>query len=254
MPTRHVKRFGSVMGEGWQVRGAVLRLLVASAVLATSAGCGFLRDLTEDEPLPTIALSDETPDRPAAPPAGPVVIAAGSLADAAGTLVGAITVTTGSVVTGLVPPVPSFADACPVAEASLQYLPVDVAFTVPGLAARLDVSTGPDTPSDIGDVGVVVESGDGSQRYCAEYPPLPTADRFWNTMGAETVTGYVVLDEAVTNASPDGLPDVFPTLRLRISDLRVLDRPGQAVGLVVDDLSVGAPCPDDDEAICVALG
>jgi hypothetical protein len=227
---------------------------VLCAVLATTAGCGFLRDLAEDEPLPTIALSDETASPPAAPPAGPVVIADGSLADAAGNQIGALTVTVGEVVTGLVPPVPSFADACPVAEASLQYVPVDVGFSVPGLAARLDVSTGPRTPGDVGDVGVVVESGDGSQRYCAEYPPLPTVDRFWNTMGADTVTGYVVLDEAVSAATPDGRADVFPTLRLRLSDLRVLDGPGRATGLTVEALTVGAPCPDDADAICVALG
>jgi hypothetical protein len=227
---------------------------VLATVLATTAGCGFLRDLTEDEPQPTIPLSDETPAPLTSPATGPVVIAAGSLADASGTRIGAITVTAGAVVTGLVPPVPSFADACPVAEESLQYLPVDVAFSVPGFAARLDVSTGPATPADVGDVGVVVESGDGSQRYCAEYPPLPTADRFWNTVGAETVTGYVVLDEAVTAATPDGRAGVFPTLRLRLSDLRVLDRPGRALGLTVQDMSVGAPCPDDPSAICVALG
>ena len=236
------------------MRRALRRVLVVSAVLATTAGCGFLRDLTEDEPPPTIALSDETVARPPAPAAGPVVIAEGHLADAAGNPIGEITVTVGSVVTGLVPPVPSFADACPVVEAALQYLPVDVAFTIPGLAARLDVSTGPETPAGIGDVGVVVESGDGSQRYCAEYPPLPTVDRFWNTMGAATVTGYVVLDEAVTPATPEGRADVFPTLRLRLSDLRVLDTPGQALALVVEGMTVGAPCPDDPDAICVALG
>jgi hypothetical protein len=133
---------------------------------------------------------------------------------------------------------------------------VEFAFTSPQpwLAARLDVGTGPETPVDIGDVGVVVESGDGAERYCFDYPPLPTSDRFWNQMGAATITGYVVLDEAVTPATPDGRADVFPTLRLRISDLRQFVDAEHVERLRVGSLSVGAACPDDPEAICVSLG
>jgi len=129
-----------------------------------------------------------------------VVIAEGSLSAADGDRLGTITVTARPVQTGLVPPVPNFSDSCPVAEAGLQYVPVDV------------------------------ESGDGSERYCFDYPPLPTSDRFWNQMGARTVTGYVVLDEAVTAATPGGRSDVF-------------DDPSQVQRLAVDEMSVGAVCP-----------
>jgi len=48
---------------------------------------------------------------------------------------------------------------------------------------------------------------------------------------------------------------VFPTLRLRISDLRQLDDPTTVKRrLVPGTLTVGAPCPDDAREICVPLG
>ena len=157
---------------------------------------------------------------------------------------------------------PNFSDSCPVEPTSLQYVPVSVAFTTPGgslpdgpgLAARLDVGVGQSTPSDIGDVGVVVESGDGTEQYCHDYPPLPTSDRFWNQMNAATVTGYVVLDQAVTPATPDGRPDVFPTLGLRISDLRLFSHPEDVRRSGSANWRSAPPCPDDPEAICVPLG
>jgi hypothetical protein len=73
-------------------------------------------------------------------------------------------------------------------------------------------------------------------------------------MGAPTVTTYVVLDQAVTPATPDGRSAVFPTLQLRISDLRVFSDQSQQRGLGVVALSVGAACADDPDAICVPLG
>jgi hypothetical protein len=214
--------------------------------------------MAEPDPPPAIPL--ERTAEPAGedpPPAGPVVVAEGTLLGEQGG--GRFTVTVGAVQTGLVPPVPNFADSCPVDPLTLQYLPVEFTFTaggalVPGLAARVDVGVGPETPADIGDVGVVVESGDGTEQYCFDYPPLPTSDRFWNQMGAATISGYVVLDEAVTAATPQGRADVFPTLRLRISELRQFSDPEQVRTLRLGDLTVGAPCPDDAEAICVPLG
>jgi hypothetical protein len=237
-------------------------LLGAVIVLASTAGCGFLQDLAQPDEAPSIPVADPVPaDTPSAPATGPVVIAEGDLRTASGGEVGRVTVTVGPAQTGFVPPVPNFSDSCPVDGPSLQYVPVDVGFTTAGsrpsiqsgLAARLDVSTGPATPADIGDVGIVVESGDGTERYCFGYPPLPTADRFWNQMGAPTVTGFVVLDDAVTSATPDGRADVFPTLRLRISDLRVFTDPERVRPLTVGEMAVGAACPDDPEAICVPL-
>jgi hypothetical protein len=73
-------------------------------------------------------------------------------------------------------------------------------------------------------------------------------------MNAATVTGYVVLDRAVTPATPDGRSGVFPTLGLRISELRLFSDPEDVRRLHLGELSVGAACPDDAEAICVALG
>jgi hypothetical protein len=234
-------------------RSRACALVVAAVVLATTSGCGFLQDLAEPDEPPAIPVADSVPAAKTSA-AGPVVVAEGALVDTRGGSAGRITVTVGPVQTGLVPPVPNFSDSCPVEPTSLQYVPVDVAFTGQGLAARLDVGTGPATPGDVGDVGIVVESGDGTERYCFDYPPLPTADRFWNQMGAATVTGYVVLDDAVAPATPDGRADVFPTLRLRISDLRVLTDPERAQRLAVGEMSVGAACPDDPAAICVSLG
>ena len=235
--------------------------LATVLALATVSGCGFLQDLTEPDEAPPIPVADVAPAQPT-PTDGPVVVVDGDLLTDRGGRAGRLTVTVGPVQTGLVPPVPHFSDSCPVDPASLQYLPVDFRFTmtwteqsaVPGLAARLDVGTGPSTPADIGDVGIVVESGNGTERYCFDYPPLPTSDRFWNQMLAAGVTGYVVLDEAVTPVTPEGRDDVFPTLRLRISELRLFADPTDVRSLSVGELSVGAACPDDAEAICVPLG
>jgi hypothetical protein len=238
------------------------RGLLASAVLTSVAGCGFLQDLTEPDEPPSVPVASSPP--PTGEPAaeGPVVVAEGVLLADAGGAVGRLTVTVGLAQAGYVPPVPNFSDSCPVEPTSLQYVPVSVAFTAPGsstpsdpgLAARLDVGLGHSTPSDIGDVGIVVESGDGTESYCHDYPPLPTSDRFWNQMNAADVTGYVLLDRAVTAATPEGRPDVFPTLGLRISELRLFSTPEDVATLHVGDLSVGALCPDDAEAICVPLG
>jgi hypothetical protein len=251
-----------VGGGGTAMTARWGRTLLACAVLGAASGCGFLQDLAEpDEPL-SIPVAEGPAPVTETPDDRPFVVVEGDLLTSSGGRAGRLTVTVGAVETGLVPPVPNFSDSCPVEATSLQYVPVDFGFTTtgtgaqpgPGLAARVDVGTGPDTPADIGDVGVVVESGDGTERYCFDYPPLPTSDRFWNQMGAATVAGYVVLDEAVSAGTPGGRAEVFPTLRLRISELRLFSDPEQVRTLEVGDLSVGAPCPDDPEAICVPLG
>ena len=64
----------------------------------------------------------------------------------------------------------------------------------------------------------------------------------------------MVIDQAVTPATPDGRSAVFPTLQLRISDLRVFADQAQQRGLGVRELTVGAVCADDPDAICVPLG
>ena len=162
-------------------------------------------------------------------------------------------VTLGKTRTGLVPPV-SDAEACHFDGPSLQYLPVEFA-TPPGLAAHVEISTGPATPADIGDVGIFVESNGGDQVYCTDSPPLPTRDKFWNQSGAPTLTAWVVLDHAVTPATPNGRPEVFPTLQLRISRIRLLSDPSAAGRAVVPGaVGRGAVCSDDPGAICVPLG
>jgi hypothetical protein len=235
---------------------------VLAALAVVTAGCGFLEDLAEPDPPPSVPVVAATPPGEPAP-AGPVVVADGFLLGSAGGTAGRITVTVGPPQTGLVPPVPNFSDSCPVEPTALQYVPISIGFVPsgggaspsdPGLAARLDVGVGASTPGDIGGFGVVVESGNGTERYCHDFPPLPTSDRFWNQMNAADVTGYVVLDRAVTPATPAGRPDVFPTLGLRISELRLFSDPEEVRTLGVGELSVGAACPDDPESICVALG
>lgn len=231
--------------------------IVLVLVLVAVSGCGFLQDLADPhEPPPATTLAPEPGAGPVAGPPedGPVVLVDGTLRGTGSGGGGHLTVTALPVQTGLVPPVPNFSDSCPVEGPSLQYLPVEVAFTAVGLAAHVAVERGPATPADAGDIGIVVESGDGTERYCFDYPPLPTTDRFWHQMGAATITGYVVLDDAVTAATPEGRAAVFPTVQLRISDLRVFTDPERVRRLTVGDLTVGAPCPDDPDAICVPLG
>jgi hypothetical protein len=186
-------------------------------------------------------------------PEQPRVIAAGPLTTTTGSGVGYLSVTVGTVQTGLVPPVPHVTE-CPMDGPSLQYVPVDFAFGAPGLAAHVEITRGPATPADVAGVAVFAESANGDETYCDDAPPLPTGDRFWNQMGAATVTVYVVLDQAVAPATPDGRNAVFPTLQLRISDLRVVEDPTHERSLGVGALTVGAVCADDPDAICVPLG
>jgi hypothetical protein len=180
-------------------------------------------------------------------------VIAGQLRTAGGPGGGLLMVTVGKVQTGLFPPVPNVLD-CPMDGPSLQYVPVDFAFSSPGLAARVEIDRGPATPADVVGVAAFAESADGTETYCDDAPPLPTRDRFWNQSGAATVTVYVVIDQAVTPATPDGRAAVFPTLQLRIFDLRVFADQAQQHGLGVRELTVGAVCADDPDAICVPLG
>ena len=238
------------------------RLGVAGAllVLAATSGCGFMNDLAHPEAPDATVAAEGTPADGGVLPAGavpapetPTVIAAGALTTAAGTEAGYVTVTVGPVVNGLAPPVPNLT-ACPMDAPSLQYVPVDFAFTASGFAAHVAISRGPATPADVADVGIFAESADGNETYCDDAPPLPSRDRFFNQMGAATITVYVALDQAVTPATPDGRSEVFPTLQLRISDLRQFEGPSRVHGLGVGVLTVGATCADDPDAICVPLG
>jgi hypothetical protein len=83
---------------------------------------------------------------------------------------------------------------------------------------------------------------------------LPGTDRYWNYGGRSVIDGYVVLADAVTPATPDGRPEVFPTLELRVGELRLFTDPEAQRSLTIGQVTVGAPCPDDEGALCVPLG
>jgi hypothetical protein len=225
---------------------------VLVAVVVTTAGCGFLNDLSHPEapgPQSATAAAPPATTTPAPPP--PVVDA--DLQMSSGAPSGHLSVTLDRSRTGLVPPV-SDAEACHFDGPSLEYVPVRFA-APPGVAAHVEISTGPATPTDIGDVGIFVESNGGDQVYCTDFPPLPRRDKFWNQSGAPTITAWVVLDHAVTPATPEGRPEVFPTLQLQISHLRMLSDPaGAGRTLRPGPVEHGALCPDDPAAICVPLG
>ncbi|SFE16065.1 hypothetical protein [Blastococcus tunisiensis] len=247
-------------------RSAVGAILAGVAVLTGTAGCGFLDDLatTEAEDRPDEASPDSgaVPVVVAPDPDLPVVVAEGDLHTAGGGPLGHLVVTQGPVRTGLVPPVPGFSSTCPVEGPSLQYVALDFTYTstsdsaapLGGLAAHVSVSAGPGTPPDIGDVGVFADSGGDPGPYCADYPPLPTTDTFWNQMGADSVTVFVVLDRAVGPGSPDGRSDAFPTVQLRISELRWFTDPASVRRLSAGEMSAGAACSDDPAAFCAQLG
>lgn len=228
-----------------RARRPVRVLLTAATLAVTLSGCGFAEALAHPK----------TPDvQPELPSAAPTTTVERTILDtyfAGGA--GHVTVTVDPVGTGVAPPVPNFGEDCPVSAASLQY----VAFHVSGvsdLAAHVRVSPGPSTPAGIGDIGVFVNSGNSDEHYCAHYPPLPTSDEFWNQMGAASVSGWVVLDRAVTAATPQGRPEVFPTLQLRFSDFRIFSDPTEQHHVTPSTPTVGALCPDDATAVCVSLG
>jgi hypothetical protein len=243
------------------VRSRTVAAVVALGVVLTLSGCGFAQALAHPEaqqtadPVPTMA--------PAAAPSttpGPRVVAHGALL-AGGAQVGTVQVSVGPVVTGLVPPVREFGLDCPVSGPALQYVPVEISFTLAddgddggGLAGHLTAAPGPATPADIGDLGVFFRpSQDDDEPSCADYPPLPTTDRFW-ARGTPLTTGYVVLDQAVGPTTPEGRAEVFPTLQLRVDHLRIRDYSARETPLTLGPLTVGAACPDDAGAICTPAG
>jgi hypothetical protein len=249
-------RLGS-RGEEARVRGQspawrALGVLGALAVvLGAATGCGFANALAHPEATRAgVPIASATP---VPTPAPPPPIAEADLLTSGGELSGHLVVTLGEARTGLEPPVLN-TDACHFDGPSLQYVPVEFAFTSSGLAAHVAISRGPTTPPDIGDVGIFVESNNGSEVYCKDFPPLPTADKFYNQMGARIITAWVVLGRAVTPGSPDGRPEVFPTLQLRVSDFRVFSDPTAQRTLVPGSIDRGALCADDADAICVPVG
>ncbi len=143
--------------------------------------------------------------------------------------------------------VPNF-DTCHAAAASVQYLPVQIRMPENWLSARFTVEPTASTPAGIGRLGFFFQAGEAS---------IPCPAGAWSTtdsfqasnMGQEVITGYVVLDRAFTAATPQGRPDVFRSLGLRISNIRLSDRPAE-----VHPPAVGSFCPGTRSDLCASLG
>lgn len=237
-------------------RGPGAGLLVA-AVLTTS-GCGFLDAVAHPEAAPVPAAgSADGAVTPAPPPVRyPVPLAAATLTGSR--TAGSLTVAVDQVRTGIGPSIPQLAEDCGLDTTAVQTVPVVFTFETSsplagGLAAHLTVSPGPDTPDGVGPIGVFFEPATADETYCPDAPLLPTTDSF-HARGTPRVTGYVVLDRAVTPATPQGRDDVLPTLQARISDLRLRTDAGVEQPLSVATVTQGAVCPDNPDALCVPLG
>jgi hypothetical protein len=186
-----------------------------------------------------------------APQEGPVVIGA-ALRDPA--LAGdpgqpaPLIVGTQSLQGGVAPDrVPNF-DTCHANTATLQYLPVEIRRPETWLSATFTVQPTASTPAGIGRLGFYFQAGEAS---------TPCPDGAWaasdsfqaSNTGQEVITGYVVLDQAFTASTPQGRPDVFRTLRLRVSNIRTSGRPA-----IVSPPTVGSLCPGTHDELCASLG
>ncbi|SDX76131.1 hypothetical protein SAMN05661080_01100 [Modestobacter sp. DSM 44400] len=181
----------SVQVEGRVGRG-VRVLAVGVAVVMTAAGA----------------------TSPASPVRYPLVLAEGDVPAVDGRGGGHLTVSMDQVRTGVVPPFSQVADDCGVDCRSAQTVPVVFTFeaaggSTGGLTGHLTVTPGPATPANLGDLGVFVEPATKDEHYCQDPPPLPTTDTFY-ARGTSRVTGYVVLAQAVTPATPEGAPRSSP--------------------------------------------
>jgi hypothetical protein len=171
----------------------------------------------------------------------------------AGRSAGLLTVGTGTPVTGLAPPVVNF-HSCGADGAQIQYLPVEIRNPLGGMAAAVTVTPGPTTPPAIGRLGFFFGSRNGDAVPCRSSAAWPTTDTFEAVNGTQLITGYVVLDQAITTATPQGRPDVLSSLQLTISKLRQFDDHDVPRPLRVGTPTVGRLCPGDPTAVCAPLG
>jgi hypothetical protein len=143
--------------------------------------------------------------------------------------------------------VPQF-DTCQADEAALQYLPVQIRTPQNWLSATFTMQTTASTPPDLGRLGFFFQAGDAS---------TPCPDGAWSTsdsfeasnVGQARITGYVVLDQAFAASTPQGRPDVFRTLQLRVSNIRFSGRLA-----TVSPPTVGSLCPGTENELCASLG
>jgi hypothetical protein len=137
--------------------------------------------------------------------------------------------------------------------AQVEFLPVEIRQPVAGLTATVTVSSGPTAPPGIGRLGFFFTSGNGDSIPCPDGAVWPTSDTFQSVSGQSAITGYVVLDQAVTSMTPHGRPDVFTGLQLKISNVRQMDDRYALRPLTVDTPSVGQLCPEERGAVCAPL-
>lgn len=236
----------------WLLAGAL-------ATVVALAGVAVVAQRLAATPLPTWTATPSSAPAPTTPPTdtaatpqpGPVLIEAaldypGLIDNVAPT--NPLVVGTQPVQGGAAPDrVPNF-DSCHADAASLQYLPVQIRMPEGWLSARFTVQPTPSTPAGIGRLGFFFQAGEAST-------PCPagawsTSDSFQaSNVGQSVITGYVVLDRAFTSATPQGRPDVFRTLGLRISNIRLSDRPAE-----VHPPTVGSFCPGSRADLCASLG
>jgi hypothetical protein len=222
-----------------------------AAVVGLSAVVGLAHHLAAAPPAHAAAASNAAAGTTAdAPETGAVIIQA-RLSDPAVTGGGAVApliIGTQPVQGGTAPDrVPNF-DSCQADPAALQYLPVQIRMPENWLSATLEVQATASTPSGIGRLGFFFQTGDSST-------PCPDGD--WSTSdsfeasntGQSLITGYVVLDQAFTPATPQGRADVFRTLQLHVSDIRFSGRL-----VTVAPPTVGELCPGTDDELCAELG
>jgi hypothetical protein len=236
--------------RGWLVAGigALATVVALVAVLAEVHGLAAARPSTATAAAPSSSAAAGT--AAAMPEARPVLIKA-ELSDPAvtgGWALAPLIVGTRPVQGGTAPArVPHF-ETCQADAATLQYLPVQIRGPENWLSATFEVQPTASTPSGIGRLGFFFQAGRDS---------TPCPDGTWSNsdsfvasnMGQALITGYVVLDQAFTPATPEGRPDVFRTLQLRVSDIRFSGRP-----VTVGPPSAGSLCPGSASDLCAALG
>ncbi|KQS69842.1 hypothetical protein [Modestobacter sp. Leaf380] len=240
------------------MRGAALRSLGALGLVGVlTSGCGFASALADPQAAAASRAAEAsaatpTPMSPAEPvaPLGPVTLAGVDIATADGRQSDHLSVVRRPTQTGLVPPLEGFTEDCDLDSTTLQYVAVTIDFDRDELAGHLTVEPTAETPTDIGPIGVFFDGA--AEPYCQDDPPLQLTDTFWwhGSSGGEVVA-YLVLQDAVDATHPEGRPEVFSTLDVRIDQLRVHSRDDEPFRL--SPPQQGQLCADDPDALCLSL-
>ncbi|SDP41484.1 hypothetical protein SAMN05660199_03850 [Klenkia soli] len=224
------------------------RAVAAVALVGLSvSGCRLGAALGAEPAVATDATSASvattSPSAAPAPAVVPLAVVPGAGAD------DLLSVTRGEVQVGFAPPLTDWPEPCQVDDAALEYVPITIRFSGDELAGRLTVTITAATPADVGPIGVFFD--DATDPYCQGDPAFPSSDTFWSHGNGGRTTAYVVLQDAVGPATPQGRPDVVSSLEIRVDDLRRHASGDAPLRLTAP--TVGALCPDDDDAICVPL-